>query len=136
MCYCSNFKILIDMQVSWRTSLKKLFLVRSYFSGVPLDLGCCSTPFLPHIMESCAPGLTRWNFLFSFYRKIIPSCFLYHARQFASPRLQAEGLQQDMEKCVSLPLFLYPLFLSRKSFPFIKNCGIHSIIGKKLIRVT
>ena len=37
-------------------------------------------------MESCAPGLTSWNFLFSLYRKIIPPCLLCPARQFTSSR--------------------------------------------------
>ena len=43
-------------------------------------------------MDSCEPGLTSWNFFFSFYRKIVPSCLLYHGHQFASARPKAEGL--------------------------------------------
>ena len=43
-------------------------------------------------MESCAPGLTSWNFLFFLYIKIIPFCLLYHTSQFASPRPQVRGL--------------------------------------------
>ena len=47
-----------------------------------------------------------------------------------------------MELCLcisiylSLSLSLSPLSLSRKSFPFVKNCGIRLIIGRKSIRLT
>ena len=40
-------------------------------------------------MESCAPGLTSWKFVFCFflYQKIIHSCLLCHTCQFVSLRL-------------------------------------------------
>ena len=45
-----------------------------------------SDPLCNAKMESCAPSLTSWNFVFSLYRKIEPSCLLNCARHFASPR--------------------------------------------------
>ena len=116
-----------------------------------------SCPFIDgkvwQIMESCAPGLTSWNFLFPFVKKLYPPVWgrgiairvgkkLIPACQsrFEFLLLTFRHLREIRKICIlsyslSLPLSNY-FFPSSEGNWVIKNCQLALERGRKLISVT
>ena len=101
-------------------------------------------------MESCAPGLTSWNFfplLENFNLLFALSCL-----PVFKPKAIGQGIEiRTKVEPIWRLIFIYwdicvlcvrererdvTLYISRKSSPFFKNCETHLIRGRKLKRVT